>query len=185
MATRHRDGSVLIGAPSEQVFAYVDDHEQLASHMNESSWMMGGGRMVTVPDGRRGKAVGSRIRMSGTVFGMRLYLDEVVTLRTPPIEKAWETVGTPRLLVIGPYEMGFHVRPEAGGTRLYVFIDYDLPQKMVRQSAWLDVRRLLRKMVRAADAQRGGPPLCCARPSAGGVSLIQRPFMRPRCILDR
>ena len=129
MATRHRDGSVLIGAPSEQVFAYVDDHEQFASHMNESSWMMGGGRMVTELDGRRGKAVGSHIRMSGTVFGMRLFLDEVVTLRTPPIEKAWETVGIPRLLVIGPYEMGFHVRPEAGGTRLYVFIDYDLPQK--------------------------------------------------------
>ena len=131
MATRHRDGSVLIGAPSEQVFAYVDDHEQFASHMNESSWMMGGGRMVTELDGRRGKAVGSHIRMSGTVFGIRLFLDEVVTLRTPPVEKAWETVGTPRLLVIGPYEMGFRVRPEAGGTRLYVFIDYDLPQKRV------------------------------------------------------
>src|SRR5574341_716964 len=110
MATRHRDGSVQIGVPPEQVFAYVDDHEQLASHMNESSWVMGGGRMVTELDERRGKAVGSHIRMTGTVFGMRLFLDEVVTLRTPPSEKAWETVGTPRLLVIGAYEMGFHIR---------------------------------------------------------------------------
>lgn len=167
MATRHRHGSVLIGAPPEQVFAYVDDHEQLASHMNESSWMMGGGRMVTELDERRGKAVGSHIRMIGTVFGMRLFLDEVVTLRTPPSEKVWETVGTPRLLVIGAYEMGFYIRPEPGGTRLYVFIDYDLPGKWIgRIFGWmfggLYARWCVRQMLNGAARHFAAP----ARPLA-------------------
>jgi hypothetical protein len=52
----------------------------------------------------------------------------VVTECAPPRRKVWETVGTPRLLVIGPYRMGFEVSPEgAAGSRLRVFIDYALP----------------------------------------------------------
>lgn len=30
--------------------------------------------------------------MSGKVFGVRLFLDEVVTRRNPPTDKVWETV---------------------------------------------------------------------------------------------
>lgn len=127
MRARHHDESVFIPAPSEQVFAFADDQSRLSSHMNESSWMMGGGRMSVELDEAKGQAIGSHIRLSGTVFGIRLFLDEVVTRREPPVEKAWETVGSPRFLVIGAYRMGFRVTPENRGSRLRVFIDYDLP----------------------------------------------------------
>lgn len=127
MATRHRDGSVLIPAPPADVFAFVDDHSRFSSHMSESSWVMGGGRMSLELDDAKGQAIGSHIRLSGTVLGIRLYLDEVVAQRIPPTDKVWKTVGTPRLLVIGAYTMGIHITPENGGSRLRVFIDYDLP----------------------------------------------------------
>ena len=115
LATRHREGAVLIPAPPDDVFAFVDDHSRFSSHMSQSSWMMGGGRMLIVLDNAKGQAVGSHIGLSGTVLGIRLSLDEVVTRRSPPTDKVWETVGTPRLLVIGAYTMGIHITPEKAG----------------------------------------------------------------------
>jgi hypothetical protein len=128
MTARHRERDQFVAAAPEEVFAFVDDHARFSSHMSESSWMMGGGRMSVELDEARGQAEGSHIRLSGRVFGVRLYLDEVVTRRTPPTDKVWATVGAPRLLVIGAYEMGVQITPEDGGSHVRVFIDYELPK---------------------------------------------------------
>jgi hypothetical protein len=113
----------------EHVFAYVDDHTRLASHMSQSSWKMGGGRMAIELDEGRGQRVGSRIRLTGRVLGMALAVEEMVTERTPPHCKVWETTGTPKLVVIGHYRMGFEVTPQGQASRLRVFIDYALPER--------------------------------------------------------
>jgi hypothetical protein len=109
------------------VFAFIDDHSRFSSHMSQSSWMMGGGRMRVELDEQRGQAVGSHIRLVGSAFGLKLFLEEVVTRREPPRRKEWETVGTPRLLVIGSYAMGVEISSDGNGSRLRVFIDYQLP----------------------------------------------------------
>ena len=127
MGRHHRESGALIDAPPHEVFAFVDDHARFSSHMSKSSWMMGGGRMSIELDDANGQAVGSHIRLSGTVLGIRLSLDEVVTRRNPPTDKVWQTVGAPTLLVVGPYTMGIQITPENGGSRLRVFLDYDLP----------------------------------------------------------
>jgi hypothetical protein len=96
---------------------------------------MGWGRMDLHLDERAGRAVGSRIGLEGRILGVRLSLEEVVTEHTPPTRKVWVTVGTPQLLVIGPYRMGFALMPVAasGGradaVTLTVFIDYALPDR--------------------------------------------------------
>jgi len=131
--TRHYESRVPIKAPQEEIFAYVDDHAQLGSHMSESSWMMGGGRMDIAIDKGRGQRVGSHIGLSGKAFGITLFLDEVVTRREPPRLKVWETVGNLRLLVIGHYRMGIEVGPQDSNSLLRVYIDYDLPLT----NAWL------------------------------------------------
>ena len=61
-------------------------------------------------------------------MGFNLFLDEVVTARSYPTRKVWETVGNPNLLVIGKYQMGVELTPENNKTKLKVFIDYNLPQ---------------------------------------------------------
>ena len=96
--------------------------------------MMAGARMRTELDDAKGQAVGSHIRLSGKVLGFRLLLDEVVTRREPPTEKTWETVGVPRLLVVGSYRMGFRISSDGTQSRLNVFIDYELP---VGRTRWL------------------------------------------------
>ena len=95
--------------------------------MQKSSWMIAGGRMNYEMDGEQGRAAGSIIRMRGSVFGIALGVEEVVTEYAPPRRKAWRTTGEPELLVIGPYRMGFEVEARGSGSWLTVFIDYAQP----------------------------------------------------------
>lgn len=127
MLDRHDDCTVLVAAPMDAVFDRLDDHTRLSSHMSESSWQMGGGRMSIALDEGGGRKVGSHIVLSGRMLGISLFVDEVVTAREPPTRKVWETVGAPRLVVIGAYRMGFELTPESSGSRLRVFIEYELP----------------------------------------------------------
>ncbi len=128
---RHYEESALINARAKDVFAYVDDHSRLSSHMSQSSWMMGGGRMKTETDKSRGRTVGSHIRLSGKVFGITLFLDEVVTQYEPPRIKVWETLGDIRLWVIGHYRMTIKLEPRDSSSLFRVSIDYDLPSRNV------------------------------------------------------
>lgn len=123
----HAEYVGLVAAAPEALFAYLDDPARLAAHMGRRSWRMGGGRMQVTPDDGRGRAVGSHIVLSGRAFGLRLHLDEVVIERTPPLSKTWETVGQPRLLVIGGYRMGYDVAAHASGSMLRVAIAYAVP----------------------------------------------------------
>src|SRR5262249_9720047 len=67
MFARHDESSGVVQAPVDRVFAYVDEHTRLSSHMSQSSWKMGGGRMVIELDAGRGQRVGSRIRLTGRI----------------------------------------------------------------------------------------------------------------------
>jgi hypothetical protein len=127
--THRHEHSAVVRAPADRVFAYIDDHTRLSSHMSKSSWKMGGGRMRVELDEGLGKKVGSRIRLAGRVFGIALSVEETVTERDPPRRKVWETTGSPKLLVIGQYRMGFELLPNVEHTNLHVFIEYALPVK--------------------------------------------------------
>lgn len=130
---QHEQASVMLAASPEAAFAMLDDHRHLSSHMEASSLMMAGTSMRLERDEGDGRELGSHIRMQGRVLGMRLALDEVVVERVPPWRKAWETVGEPRLLVIGRYRMGFTTEALQGRSRVTVWIDYALPAA----SPWL------------------------------------------------
>ena len=54
-----------------------------------TSPVMGGGQMSLELDAAGGREVGSHIRMTGTAFGLKLALDQVVIERTPPRSKTW------------------------------------------------------------------------------------------------
>ncbi|MGQ0711282.1 MAG: SRPBCC family protein [Rhodoferax sp.] len=127
--TRLAEGVVQVPAAVEQVFAHLDDVRHLTAHMEQPSWRMLWGCMRTTTDARQGRALGSHIQLEGAVLGLRLALDEVVVEYAPPWRKSWKTVGEPRLLLIGPYHMGFvlHALP-AGGTQVQVWLRYAPPQ---------------------------------------------------------
>ena len=72
MFNYHYESNAIVRSPVNQAFAYIDDPTRLSSHMSESSWKMGGGRMEVVLDEGRGQKVGSQIRLVGRVFGIEL-----------------------------------------------------------------------------------------------------------------
>lgn len=127
---RHYEETSSIPTSPEELFAYVDDHRRFSSHMNQSSWMMGGGSMNTQTDDKKFQEVGSHIKMEGTVFGITLFLDEVVTQYEPPSRKEWQTVGDLRLIVIDHYKLGFKIVPDNSNSKFRVYIDYDLPRSV-------------------------------------------------------
>src|SRR5512138_873121 len=126
--SRHYDGTVVLPVPIDQAFAHLDDPRQLAGHMSESSWQMGGGRMTFELDAPQGQRIGSVIKLGGSVLGMELSVTEAVTESGPSYRKVWETIGAPRLLIIGAYRMGFELAPLSDQCQLRVFIDYSLPK---------------------------------------------------------
>jgi hypothetical protein len=125
--THHLEEVRETAAASDALFVRLDDPASLASHMTGSFWMMGGGGIEYLLDEQCGKAIGSRITMIGSAFGLNLRVDEVVVEHEPPRRKRWRTVGAPQLLIIGGYEMGFEIEPLPSGSRLRVWIDYGLP----------------------------------------------------------
>lgn len=132
--TRRFARTLRVGASREAVFAHLDDQARLAEHMERPTAMMGGGRMTVEFDAGRGQAIGSHIKMGGSAFGVSLFLDEVVTERSPPSHKAWRTQEPVRLLVIGGYTMGFDIASDVAGSELTVWIDYELPRGLL---GWL------------------------------------------------
>ena len=130
----HHQSEILLDVDAARLFDYLDDHRRLARHMEKPSLMTLGASMQIDTDERQGQAVGSIIRMAGTILGLRLSVEEIVKRRDPPRLKEWETLGETRLLVIGAYRMGFMIAPQDPPSRLVVFIDYRLPASGVE---WL------------------------------------------------
>ena len=56
-----------------------------------------------------------------------LVVEDEVVARDPPHYKAWQTVGEPRLLVIGAYRMRVTIDALGDGSRVAIAIDYALP----------------------------------------------------------
>jgi hypothetical protein len=127
------EASAHVAVTVDALFAFLDDPRSLGGHMEKPSAMMLGGSMRYAFDASGGRAVGSLISMKGEVLGFSLMLDEVVTERSPPTRKVWETRGAPNLLVIGPYRMGFEIAADGEQSQLRVFIDFDLPQRGLSQ----------------------------------------------------
>lgn len=123
----HEEANVVVEAPAAALSAYLDDPRSLGGHMEKPSAMMLGGSMRYAFDAGQGRTVGSTISMSGHVLGLGLALQETIVERTLS-RKVWETVGEPRLLVIGPYRMGFEISPQGEASRLKVFIDFNRPR---------------------------------------------------------
>ena len=130
----HHETYALLRASVTAAFDYLDDFRQLSAHMERPSAMMLGSRMCIVTDEADGRAVGSRVTMSGKVLGLPLSLEEVVVEREPPLKKAWQTVDA-RLLVIGEYRLGFELEPRGAECAVRVFIDYDWPRGVFARGA--------------------------------------------------
>ena len=98
--------------------------------------------------------------MTGRMLGVDHSLEEVAREREPPRHKEWETIGSPRLLVIGSYRLGLEVASVGIRAEVRVFIGYNHPSSpgegfLGRFFGPVYARWFVRQMVDGARAQFG------------------------------
>ena len=132
---RHAEAQCDVAADAGSVFDYIDQPERLSAHMARRSWWLAGSSMVIETDRDGGRAVGSRIHLAGRILGIELHVDGEILQRDLPRRKAWQTLGEPRLLVIGRYRMSVDIEPRDARCRVTIGIEHTLPKS--RPSRWL------------------------------------------------
>lgn len=164
--------TVDIEASADDVFAYVDDMENVGWHMTDrSSMAMMGSRLTLELLSPHRTGVGAVYRYSGRILGFILDFSQTVTKYVPGREKVWRTIGEPRLLILGSYEMRLVVEPRSpASSRLTISIVYELSRAWgwwlvaVVVAGWYS-RWCLRQMCR--DARRGAVASALVRGRAG------------------
>jgi hypothetical protein len=131
----HAEATCEVRSAPSAIFEYIDKPERLSAHMARRSWQLAGAAMVIETDAAGGRAVGSHIRLAGRMLGIPLSVEGKVVRREPPNLKAWETVGEPRLLVIGRYRMRVNIDARGDRAHVMIAIDYALPAKALTR--WL------------------------------------------------
>ena len=154
----HDEAQCEVSAAPADVFEHIDRPERLSAHMARKTWRLGGASMSIETDSAGGRAVGSHIRLGGRMLGLALNVECIVTQRQPPTFKAWQTVGNPRLLVIGPYRMSVAIEPmNSRASRVIIAIDYALPaNRLGRWSGAAYARWCVRQMAQDLVRRFGG-----------------------------
>lgn len=119
---------VEIDAPPSEVFAYLDDIGNIGMHMSKSSMAMMGGKITTEVISRVRSGRGTTYRLKGSVLGIPIDITETVTEWIENREKTWETVGSPKIIVMSWYRMHLVLTPLKKRTKVFFEIEYGLPE---------------------------------------------------------
>jgi hypothetical protein len=152
--------TVVVPAPPARVFAWLDDPRNTGWHMSRPSFAMLGGALRVERLSTTDTGVGATYRSWGRVLGLRIDFTTTVVRWVADQEKVWRTIGDPRLIVLGHFEMRFGVEPVNEGTRLTMALEYELPPKSVgRLLGWAlaapYAKWCLRRMCRDAKVAFG------------------------------
>jgi len=158
---RHRlEETTTVSAPPARVFAWLDNPRNTGWHMSRPSLAMFGGALRVERLSATATGVGATYRSWGRVLGLRIDFTTTVVRWVADREKIWRTIGDPRLIVIGHFEMRFAVDPVDGGARLTMALEYELPSRgcgrlLGRALAAPYAKWCLRRMCRDARAALG------------------------------
>lgn len=115
-------------SPQGLVFETIDDLGVTGMHMAQSSVMMAGSKLRLTFLTSQHKGLGTCYRWYGSFLGMKIHFTVVVTRWIEGIEKIWETVGEPRLLIFSWFSMHLHTTKMPGGTLAELSISYEKPK---------------------------------------------------------
>lgn len=119
MCKYHYETEGFVSAGQRAAFDELDQHERLFAHMVQSSQMMAGGALVPELGDEKGRRIDSGMFLRRHVLGIPIGVEQILIVHAAPT-KNWETIGEPRLLVIGRNKMGFTLVPRPGGSMLTV-----------------------------------------------------------------
>lgn len=115
-------------APPEIVFPYLDDLGVTGTHMTQSSWMMLGSKLDLEFLTKNHTGLGTRYRWTGKMMGMSMDFTVEVTKWQAGVEKVWETLGKPQLILYSWYRMELQLKKAGEGTSASLSISYEKPE---------------------------------------------------------
>ena len=116
---------VIINAPVDSVFDFMDDIRNTGKHMTESTGAMAGSKLKIewLSDHKTG--LGTKYRWRGKVVGMKMDFTVEVNKWIEGKEKVWGTVGDAKMIVIDSFEMHLILTSESDGmSKASLGIDY-------------------------------------------------------------
>ena len=81
----HSESTRIVTASADAVFSHLDDHNRLAGHINQSSWLMAGSKMAIELDAAKGRATDPHIHFRCRVLSVRIHLEEIATKHEPQL----------------------------------------------------------------------------------------------------
>ncbi len=120
--------TILIRASPEKVFEFMDDVRNMGMHMSRDSRAMMGSHLDLEMLSENTSGPGASYRWKGKVMGMTIDFTMVVTKWIKDIERVWETIGEPKVIVIGKYSMFLKLAPADGSTMTTLGISYEKPK---------------------------------------------------------
>ena len=118
---------IIIHSSPQKVFSFMDNLSKTGMHMSENSMMMMGSKLILEQLSGPLQGVGATFHWYGKVMGMSIDITETVTKWTENHEKIWETIGTPKIILLGWYRMILKTEPAKEGTLASLQIDYTPP----------------------------------------------------------
>ncbi|MBI2125811.1 MAG: SRPBCC family protein [Thaumarchaeota archaeon] len=124
----HAQKVIEIRASPEEVFAFMDDIQNVGWHMEgQRSMPLMGGKLDLERLSTNATGEGATYRWYGKILGMKVDFSEVVSKWVEGREKVWHTIGDPKIIIMSNYEMRLTLSPTDVGTKVIFEIDYDLP----------------------------------------------------------
>src|SRR5215212_2442783 len=121
---KFKSKSILIHSSPERVFAYMDNLANTGMHMTDSSAMMMGSKLQLQQLTENATGLNSKFRWSGKMMGFAMDFTVVVTKWIKDKEKAWETIGEAKMIILKWYQMRFIISPAGTDTKAELSIAY-------------------------------------------------------------
>jgi hypothetical protein len=124
--------SIEINASPEAIFQFMDDIENTGMHMMKSNSAMMGSKLTLEWITEQRTGVKTRLRWKGNVVCFPLDFTVEVTKWIFAKEKAWETIGDVKLIILNWYRMYLKLTPlPNGATQTELGIFYTIPGKNI------------------------------------------------------
>lgn len=110
------------------VFQCLDNLGITGMHMTQSSMMMMGNKLNLKFLTEQHTGLGTRYQWTGRMMGFKMDFTVEVTKWIRGVEKIWETIGTPQLIIYSWYMMHLLLTQFPGGTSAELSISYERPR---------------------------------------------------------
>lgn len=118
----------VYNVPAEKVFSYLDDLTVTGMHMTSSSAMTMGSKLHLEYLTKHHTGLGSKYRWTGRMMGIKMDFTVEVTKWVEGVEKIWETIGEPKMIIYFWYRMHLVVYPKGDITQAELSITYEKPK---------------------------------------------------------